>query len=71
MKRLGTLLALLLAPLAAPCSADSPLPHDFKSKLQTTLTRHLNQLLNNDGSIVEMKGKTSEGNGAHRTCGSW
>jgi hypothetical protein len=64
MKRLSTILTLLLGPLAAPCSADSPLPADFKSKLQTTLTRHLNQLLNDDGSIVGMKGKTSEGNGA-------
>ena len=59
-----TLTALLLAPLAALHAADSPLPADFKTKLQTTLTRHLNQLLRDDGSLAELKGKTSEGSGA-------
>lgn len=58
------LAALLLAPLAALHAADSTLPTSFKDKLQTTLTRHLNQLLSADGSVAEMKGKTSEGNGA-------
>jgi hypothetical protein len=56
--------ALLLASPAMLHAADSPLPADFKAKLQTTVTRHLSQLLNEDGSIAEMKGKTSEGNGA-------
>ncbi len=55
---------LLLTPLASLDAADSKLPADFKSKLQTTLTQHLNQLLREDGSLAEMKGKTSEGNGA-------
>jgi len=65
MKPTLTLLtALLLAPLAALHAADSTLPTDFKSKLQTTVTRHLDQLLRDDGSVAEMKGKTSEGNGA-------
>ena len=55
------LTALLLAPLAALHAADSPLPASFKSKLQTTMTRHLNQLLNDDGAVAEMKGKTADG----------
>jgi len=59
-----TLTALLFAPLAALHAADSPLPADFKTKLQTTLTRHLDQLLRDDGSLAELKGKTSEGSGA-------
>jgi hypothetical protein len=40
------------------------LPADFQSKLQATMTEHLNQLIQDDGSIAEMKGKTSEGHGA-------
>ncbi len=36
----------------------------FKANLQSTLTRHLNQLLRADGSIAALKGKTAEGNGA-------
>ncbi len=36
----------------------------LKLKLQTTLSRHLTQLLGDDGSIASLKGKTSEGNGA-------
>jgi arylsulfatase A-like enzyme len=36
----------------------------LKSKLRTTLNRHLNELLGTDGSVRAMKGKTSEGNGA-------
>jgi len=54
--------AFLPIPGAMLHAADSILPADFKAKLQTTLTRHLNQLLNDDGSIAGMKGKTSEGN---------
>jgi len=45
-------------------ATDPPLPVEFKDKLLTTLTRHLHELLDEDGSVVEMKGKTSEGNGA-------
>lgn len=36
----------------------------FKAKLRDTLTRHLDQLLDADGSVRAMKGKTAEGNGA-------
>lgn len=36
----------------------------FNAKLQTTLTQHLNQLFNEDGSIALLKGKTAEGNNA-------
>ena len=50
--------ALLLAP---PAGAGPP---PFKSKLQTTLTRHLNRLLGDEGSVVSLKGKTAEGSGA-------
>jgi hypothetical protein len=59
-----TLSALLLTPLATLNAADSRLPADFNSKLRTTLTRHLNQLIKDDGSLAELKGKTSEGSGA-------
>ena len=62
------LAALLLAPLAALPAADNPKPVDsmsaFKIRLQGTLAKHLNQLVNDDGAVAEMKGKTSEGNGA-------
>ena len=65
MKPTLTLLtALLLAPLAALHAADSPLPAELQDQAPTTLTQHLNQLLRDDGSVAEMKGKTSEGNGA-------
>ncbi len=60
--------ALLLLPLASLPAADvvpasNALPV-FKTRLQTTLQRHLNQLLRDDGSIAALKGKTAEGNGA-------
>lgn len=64
MKTFALLVTLLLAPLATLCAADATKTADFKAKLQTTLSRHLNQLLNEDGSVATMKGKTSEGNGA-------
>jgi hypothetical protein len=68
MNQLIILTALLIAPLAVLRAADAPKPSDlppaFKAKLQTTLNRHLNQLLGKDGAVAEMKGKTSEGNGA-------
>jgi hypothetical protein len=31
----------------------------FEARLESTLTRHLNQLLRNDGSPVSFKGKTA------------
>jgi hypothetical protein len=72
MKPTLTLLtAILLSPLTilaqaetvekALAAASPTLPADFKAKLQTTLSQHLNQLLGAGGSIAEMKGKTSEG----------
>jgi hypothetical protein len=69
MKHTLTLLtALLLAPLAALPAADTQKPADsmsaFKTRLQGTLEKHLSQLVNDDGAVAEMKGKTSEGNGA-------
>ena len=68
MLPLLTLTVLLLIPLPALHAAETPKPADasqaFKAKLQTTLTRHLNQLLGADGSVASMKGKTAEGNGA-------
>ena len=36
----------------------------FKSKLSTALTRHLNELLSNNNSVVAIKGKTGQGNEA-------
>jgi hypothetical protein len=62
MKSILCFLSVLLFQTIA--AADSPLPADFKTKLQTTLARHLNQLLRDDGSLAELKGKTSEGSGA-------
>ncbi len=68
MKTFSIITALLLTPLAALHAANAPSPSDslpaFKSKLQTTLSRHLNQLLGDDGSVASLKGKTAEGNGA-------
>lgn len=65
MKSTLTLLTpLLLAPIAALHAADSSLPADFKTKLQSTLVRHFDRLLKDDGAVAEMKGKTAEGSGA-------
>lgn len=65
MKLTFTLLcAILLTSIAALRAAAAPKPADFIAKLQSTLTRHLDQLLKDDGSVATMKGKTSEGNGA-------
>jgi hypothetical protein len=61
---LALLTALILSSIVALQAAEVPLSAAFKTKLQGTLAKHLNQLLNDDGSITEMKGKTSEGNGA-------
>jgi hypothetical protein len=70
MKPVLTLLyTLLLSPLTALHAADNtkpvePVSTEFKTKLQGTLVKHLNQLIKDDGSVAAMKGKTSEGNGA-------
>ncbi len=59
---------LFLAPHNALHAADAAAPSDatqsFKAKLQTTLIRHLSQLLGDDGSVATLKGKSAEGNGA-------
>jgi hypothetical protein len=57
-------IAIIFAHCATLDATESPLPADFKAKLLATVTQHLNQLLNEDGSIAAMKGKTAEGNGA-------
>ena len=69
MNRLRSALAALsLLALAALHAADGPAhppaPNVFKSQLQSTLNRHLNQLLKKDGSLVSFKGKTAAGDGA-------
>jgi len=68
LKHITLFTALLLIPSAVLHAADTPKPVDasqaFKAKLQTTLNRHLNQLLGADGSVASMKGKTAEGNAA-------
>lgn len=61
---LACLTALLLMPPVALHAVDSPLPASFASKLQATMTRHLNQLLDAEGAVAGMKGKTAEGHGA-------
>jgi len=63
---LALLAALLLAALAALNAADakSDSLQAFKSKLQTIMNRHLNQLLGDDGSVASLKGKSAEGSGA-------
>src|SRR5256885_15145139 len=66
MKHALALLTALLAPLAALNAAEVK-PDSlqaFKSKLQTTMNRHLNQLLGDDGSVASLKGKSADGNGA-------
>jgi hypothetical protein len=66
-----SLVALAILILAAPAalhSADAPeisgSSQAFKSQLQSTLDRHLNRLVNTDGTVAQLKGKTAEGNGA-------
>jgi len=67
-RRIATTGALVLASLAARPTAIAQTPSDsmqaFKAKLQTTLTRHLDKLLSDDGSVVSLKGKTADGSGA-------
>ncbi|HEY2413053.1 MAG TPA: hypothetical protein VGI40_12460 [Pirellulaceae bacterium] len=41
-----------------------PSKQALEAKLQATLTRHLNKLLSDDGSVVSLKGKTADGSGA-------
>ena len=64
-RRIAGTTALLLASLAAQPSAIAQTPSDsmqaFQVKLQTTLTRHLDKLLSDDGSVVSLKGKTGAG----------
>lgn len=59
---------MLLAPLSVLHAADALQPVDataaFRAKLQTTLIRHLNQLLGADGAVATLKGKTAEGSEA-------
>src|SRR3954454_17593746 len=66
--RIASTTALLLASLAAQPAAIAQTSSDsmqaLKAKLQTTLNRHLNKLLSDDGSVVSLKGKTADGSGA-------
>ena len=66
--RIASTTALLLASLAAQPTVIAQTPSDsmqaLKAKLQTTLNRHLNKLLSDDGSVVSLKGKTADGSGA-------
>ena len=50
--------------IVKPNPAFSDTLQAFKSKLSTALTRHLDQLLNNDNSVIAIKGKTGQGNEA-------
>src|SRR5688572_3151057 len=66
-----SLVALVILILGAPAAlhaADAPeisgSSEAFKSRLQSTLDRHLNRLVNTDGTVAQLKGKTAEGNGA-------
>jgi hypothetical protein len=65
---LAALAILILVTPAALHSADPPefssSSRAFKSQLQSTLDRHLNRLVNNDGTVASLKGKTAEGSGA-------
>jgi hypothetical protein len=69
VKRISALLTAFLLCALASLPAAQVLPASdasqaFKAQLQSTLNRHLNQLLRQDGSLVSFKGKTAEGNGA-------
>ncbi|MEI7728120.1 MAG: hypothetical protein WCO56_01000 [Verrucomicrobiota bacterium] len=59
---LTLVLALLLLVPGVGFAADAPKPLDslpaFQAKLQTTLSRHLNLLLGDDGSVAMLKGKS-------------
>jgi hypothetical protein len=64
----AVLAALPLTMLAALFAADGPGGSDssraFQAQLQSTLNRHLNQLIKTDGALASFKGKTAEGDGA-------
>ena len=66
--RIASIIAPLLASLFALCAAGAPKSSDsmqtLEAELQTTLNRHLNKLLSDDGSVVSLKGKTTDGSGA-------
>ena len=69
MKRIPIVLAVWLlvaftVPVGVAAAASPGDVNAFQSQLQSTLTRHLNQLIKKDGSIAALKGKTAEGNGA-------
>ena len=66
MKIFALLAALLLAPLATLHAADAkPDPlKEFKTRLQTTMQRHLDQLVGDGSSAVSLKGKSADGSGA-------
>jgi hypothetical protein len=65
---LTILTSVLLLPLAALHAGNTPQSSDllpsFQAKLRTTLSRHLNRLLGDDGLVASLKGKTAEGNSA-------
>ena len=65
------LAVLLLTPLGLLRAGDTPITNSavadvsaFKSRLLAATTRHLNLLLNADGEVVSLKGKTGEGEAA-------
>ena len=66
--RNAIIVALLLTSLAAESAAIAQTPPDsmqaVKAKLQTTVNQHLSKLLIADGSVISLKGKTADGNGA-------
>jgi hypothetical protein len=62
MKRLSLLhLALIWTALGlisvTPTRANETISSEFKTKLQGTLIKHLNQLMKDDGSVAAMQGK--------------
>ena len=62
------LAVLLLTPPGALHAGDAPAKTDavsaFKGRLLAATTRHLNLLLNAEGEVVSLKGKTGEGEAA-------
>ncbi len=65
------LAVLLLTPPGALHAGDAPATHRavadvaaFKARLLAATTRHLNLLLNAEGEVVSLKGKTGEGEAA-------
>jgi hypothetical protein len=65
--KLLRLLAAALCALAGQAHAADATPgslQTFKARLQTTLGRHLDQLIGDGSSAVSLKGKSADGNGA-------